>query len=484
MASLQGRQDCDFAARRCYSSVVSFKSEAEQTNFGPPFDVCSGPPSKWLIGLIRLVKPFCRHPPRSEKLSPANARFKASFCSQSTAMTGTTQYLASSSEVALFEIDEMKYGRRLGKGGFCSVHEVRAIVPKNETHTSYSHLERVNRDFLKCHVKSDNEQRRYVIKTIKPEKMMPERDFLIAAGDLEMEASLLSSIRHSNIIRLRGIALQGTDAYLTTGRHDGYFLVLDRLKETLKDRIISWKRQEVQLTGPNRLGNHKRIMKRKQVLFVERLMVASQVASALDYLHTRRIVYRDLKANNVGFDLDTDEVKLFDFGLARPLPVVTDTMSGTYKMSGKAGTLRTMAPEVFRCEPYGTKADVYSFAHLLWEILSLQVPYAHCEKKEYKALVVQKGVRPRIDRSWPIEIQELLEAAWDPDMDERPPMKHICMILKRVVYNLKDCGSQQQRCFRRTVSPSLKLWLLLLGTSMDVLVNSVRAHCRVSCFEL
>lgn len=377
-------------------------------------------------------------------------------------MTGASsnqQQANASDAIAILEIDELVQGRLLGTGGFCNVHEIRSISLNKEAEASvYIPAERLHRRQLKATTKSKNGQRRYVVKSIKPERMEPKKSFMTAAYDLEMEARILSKIRHPNIIRLRGIALGGLGAFAATQRHDGYFLILDRLDETLKDRIISWKRREKALSSrpnmfANVMSNHQdRIERQKQQLFLERLTVAMDIASALEYLHSNAIIYRDLKSVNCGFDSDGN-VCIFDFGLARPLP--GDTMEDTYKMSGKAGTTRYMAPEVFLCQPYSLKADVFSFAHLLHEILSGKVPYENYTKGDYKQRVVKRGVRPKIDKSWPVEIQELLTKGWAGDMDERPTMAQVRETLANVVSDLEAMAQFRPKAqtSRRSVSP-------------------------------
>jgi serine/threonine protein kinase len=73
------------------------------------------------------------------------------------------------------------------------------------------------------------------------------------------------------------------------------------------------------------------------VLFLQRLIVATEVSNALEHLHSLRLCFRDLKPDNVGFDY-TGQVKVFDFGLAKELDPKQKTDDGLYKMSGGTGT--------------------------------------------------------------------------------------------------------------------------------------------------
>jgi serine/threonine protein kinase len=60
-------------------------------------------------------------------------------------------------------------------------------------------------------------------------------------------------------------------------------------------------------------------------------------------LFSHSIIYRDLKPNNIGFDVRGD-AKLFDFGLA--IEFDNDkTKNGAFKLTGDTGTIRYMAPE-------------------------------------------------------------------------------------------------------------------------------------------
>ena len=107
------------------------------------------------------------------------------------------------------------------------------------------------------------------------------------------EAKFLASLSHPNIIKLRGMAAAGTSGFSTLHER-GYFLLLDRLQCTLEHKIDHWKNFEkaLSLDGKKRRG-----------FLAERLHVAFDVAAALSYLHANNVIYRDLKPDNIGFDI-------------------------------------------------------------------------------------------------------------------------------------------------------------------------------------
>ncbi|KAK4562111.1 hypothetical protein RGQ29_004822 [Quercus rubra] len=99
------------------------------------------------------------------------------------------------------------------------------------------------------------------------------------------------------------------------------------------------------------------------------IRVAIDVSKGMDYLHKNNIIHRDLKAANLLMD-ENEVVKVADFGVAR-----VKTQSGV--MTAETGTYRWMAPEVIEHKPYDHKADVFSFAIVLWELLTGKLPYEY-----------------------------------------------------------------------------------------------------------
>ncbi|KAH7845266.1 hypothetical protein Vadar_000163 [Vaccinium darrowii] len=183
--------------------------------------------------------------------------------------------------------------------------------------------------------------------------------------------------------------------------------------------------------------------RRRKLAFKVVIQIALDLARGLSYLHSKKIVHRDVKTENMLLD-KTRTLKIADFGVARV------EASNPNEMTGETGTLGYMAPEVLNGNSYDRKCDVYSFGICLWEIYCCDMPYPDLSFSEVTSAVVLQNLRPDIPRCCPSSIANVMKRCWDANPDKRPQMDEVVSLLEAIDTS-KGGGmippDQSQGCF-------------------------------------
>ncbi|KAJ8266826.1 hypothetical protein GJAV_G00135110 [Gymnothorax javanicus] len=148
-------------------------------------------------------------------------------------------------------------------------------------------------------------------------------------------------------------------------------------------------------------------------------VICKQMLEALVYLHSMKIIHRDLKAGNILLTLEGD-IKLADFGVSAKN---TKTLQ---RRDSFIGTPYWMAPEVVMCEtmkdaPYDYKADIWSLGITLIELAQIEPP--HHELNPMRVLLkIAKSESPTLEQpaKWSREFKDFLKTCLDKNPESRP----------------------------------------------------------------
>ncbi|NXO36540.1 NEK4 kinase, partial [Locustella ochotensis] len=205
----------------------------------------------------------------------------------------------------------------------------------------------------------------------------------------EQEAQLLSQLRHPNIVTYRE-SWQGDDGhlYIVMGFCEGGDLY-HKLKEQKgkllpENQVVEW--------------------------FV-------QIAMALQYLHEKHILHRDLKTQNI-FLTRTNIIKVGDLGIARVLENQYDMASTLI------GTPYYMSPELFSNKPYNYKSDVWALGCCVYEMATLKHAF-NAKDMNSLAYRIIEGKLPPMPKDYSPQLVEIIQTMLSKKPEERPSVKSI-----------------------------------------------------------
>lgn len=288
----------------------------------------------------------------------------------------------------------------------------RDIIPDNLTLANFSNLKHIA-DGSNSNVYVANMYgEKVIIKIISEQAKMNK----VAVHEFDVEHGILCRLSHPNIIRILG-----------AGREPRRFIVMEYLDGDSLSVILS---------ANSKQGLSRKLFHSPTFPFPVLLNLMRDIADSLNYLHKyvhpgAMIIHRDLKPDNIGFTAD-GKVKLFDFGLCTCVKARV-LSTETYLMSGCTGSLRYMAPEVALKKAYCEKTDVYAFGILSWQMAKDKVPFSGMNRQEFMSKVVEGGERPKIDKSWPKEFSDMLQACWNESQHARPSFEDIIYILQSLI---------------------------------------------------
>jgi eukaryotic-like serine/threonine-protein kinase len=215
-------------------------------------------------------------------------------------------------------------------------------------------------------------------------------------GRFEREAKVLASLNHPSIAAIYGFEDSGSVRALVMELVEG---------PTLADRIAR---------GP--------------IPVDEALLIAKQIAGALEYAHERGIVHRDLKPANIKVTAD-DAVKVLDFGLAKALEGDAESVdiSSSPTLSNMAtqagiilGTAAYMSPEQAKGKKIDRRTDIWAFGCVLYEMLTGQQAFTGETVTDVLAAIVRAEPDwSQLPSSTPAHVRVLLRRCLQKDPKQR-----------------------------------------------------------------
>ncbi|KAG5682050.1 hypothetical protein PVAND_011438 [Polypedilum vanderplanki] len=249
----------------------------------------------------------------------------------------------------------------------------------------------------------------------------------------ETDVKHLSKLEHENIVKFIAVCTQ-SPVYAIIMEFCPYGSLHQVLKEGSKVitpyRVVSW---------------------------------SKQIATGMNYLHSNKIIHRDLKSPNILIG-ENEIIKISDFGTCREWNGVLST-----KMSF-CGTVAWMAPEIIRNELCSEKVDVWSYAVVLWELLTCEAPYKNFDSNAILFGVGNYSLSLPIPETCPSGFSLLIKQCWSIKPKNRPTFKII-------LSHLEIAGAEIMNNYSENYETRRKTWQKEINEKLLTCINnSVRVY--------
>lgn len=195
------------------------------------------------------------------------------------------------------------------------------------------------------------------------------------------ESKAISILDHPNIVKVYDVSVTDQLQYIVMEYIDGI-----TLKEYLKQRggALTWK---------------------------EVVHFATQVLSALDHAHSKGIVHRDVKPQNIMLQAD-GSIKMMDFGIARFSRAQSQTVSDK-----AIGSVHYISPEQAKGDRTDARTDIYSVGVMLYEMLSGRLPFDGTGTVSIAIMQISEKPKPlaQIAPTVPEGLRQITEKAMEKD---------------------------------------------------------------------
>ena len=238
--------------------------------------------------------------------------------------------------------------------------------------------------------------------------------------EAEHEIEVLCGLVHPNIVQLYGVLREAVESSVIAGER-AFTLILELCTKGSLKKYLGQNRQE----------------KLPPAQFTA---WATQAARAIEYLHKQGVIHKDIKSDNYLIAED-DALKLADFGLSK-------FADKTIENATQRGTPAYMPPEIHTDDILSPTFDFFSYAVVVWELLTRKIPFEGFEPHRITFQVCQNNFRLEIPEDCPADLAKLMRQCWEEERKRRPDIDEIL----NVVSKPRDTLVDTERCEKGIVS--------------------------------